>query len=132
MQANSWHHKWFQFPLSFWIRKVWKGRGKITKIWISREWRELRRWNKIIFHSFWRAIIWWKNKKLTWNSGHKFSVLSNFQIKYLVLFLLFSVIDDFEWFWMENFHKNIQLMWEFFKAPFLVLQFSYYILMILR
>ena len=26
------------------------------------------------------------------------------------LFLLFSVIDGFEWFWMESLHKNIQLM----------------------
>ena len=26
---------------------------------------------KNIFHSFWRPIIWWKNKKLIKNSGHK-------------------------------------------------------------
>ena len=30
---------------------------------------------------------------------------------------------------MESLHKNIQLMREFFKAPFLVLHFSYYTLM---
>ena len=30
---------------------------------------------------------------------------------------------------MESLHKNIQLMLEFFKAPFLVLHFSYYTLM---
>ena len=30
----------------------------------------------------------------------------------MALFLLFSVIDDFEWFWMESLHKSIQLMWE--------------------
>ena len=52
-----------------------------------------------------------------------------FQVRYLALFLLFSVIDDFEWFWMESLHKNIQLMLEFLKAPFLVLHFSYYTLM---
>ena len=34
------------------------------------------------------------------------------------------------WFWMESLHKNIQLMWEFLKGPFLVLHFSYYTLMI--
>ena len=34
---------------------------------------------------------------------------------YLVLFLLFSIIDGFEWFWMESLHKNIQLMLEFFS-----------------
>ena len=40
------------------------------------------------------------------------------------LFLLFSVIDGFKWFWMGSLHKNIQLMLEFLKAPFLVLHFS--------
>ena len=44
-----------------------------------------------------------------------------YQVRYSALFLLFSVIDDFEWFWMESLHKNIQLMLEFFKALFLVL-----------
>ena len=55
--------------------------------------------------------------------------LMEFQVRYSVLFLLFSVIDDFEWFWMESLHKNTHLMWEFLKAPFLVLHFSYYTLM---
>ena len=55
--------------------------------------------------------------------------LMEFQVRYLALFLLFSAIDDFEWFWMESLHKNIQLMQEFLKAPFLVLHFSYYTLM---
>ena len=40
------------------------------------------------------------------------------------IFLLFSVIGDFEWFWMESLHKNIQVMWEFLKAPFLSKQVS--------
>ena len=47
-----------------------------------------------------------------------------FQVGYLVLFLLFSVIDYFESFWMESLLKNIQLMLEFLKAPFLVLHLS--------
>ena len=51
--------------------------------------------------------------------------LMEFQVRYLALFLLFSVIDDFEWFWMESLHKN-----KFLKAPFLVLHFSCYTLMI--
>ena len=55
--------------------------------------------------------------------------LMEFQVRYLALFLLFLVIDDFEWFWMESLHKNIQLTWEFLKAPFFVLHFSCYILM---
>ena len=56
--------------------------------------------------------------------------LMEFEVRYLALFLLFSVINDFKWFWMEILHKNIQLMLEFLKAPFLVLHFSYYTLMI--
>ena len=32
-----------------------------------------------------------------------------FQARYLALFPLFSVIDGFEFFWMENLYKNIQL-----------------------
>ena len=55
--------------------------------------------------------------------------LMDFQVRYLALFLLFSVTDGFKWFWMESLHKNIQLMLEFLKAPFLVLHFSCYTLM---
>ena len=55
--------------------------------------------------------------------------LTEFQVIYLALFCLFSVIDGFGWFWMESFHKNIQLMLEFLKVPLLVLHFSYYTLM---
>ena len=49
-----------------------------------------------------------------------------FQVRYLTLSPLFSVIDGFKCFWMERLHKNIQLMLEFLKAPFLALHFSYY------
>ena len=63
-----------------------------------------------------------------WHAG-LFHELKEFQVRHLALFLLFSVIDDFEWFWMESLHKNIQLMREFLKAPFLVLHFSCYKLM---
>ena len=45
--------------------------------------------------------------------------LRDFQVKFLALFLLFTVIDGFEWFWMESLLKNFQLMLEFLKAPFL-------------
>ena len=37
------------------------------------------------------------------------------------LFVLLSVIGGFGRFWMGSLHKNIQLMLEFFKGPFLVL-----------
>ena len=52
-----------------------------------------------------------------------------FQVRYLALFLLFSVIGSFGSFWMRNVHKNIQLILELLKGPFLVLHFSYYTLM---
>ena len=60
------------------------------------------------------------------------SSLVEFQVRYSVLFLLFSVIVGFEWFKMESLHKNIQLMLEFLNAPFLVLNISYYRLMTLQ
>ena len=50
-----------------------------------------------------------------------------FQLRYFALFLLFSVIDGFELFWMAGLHKDIQLMLQFLKALSMVLQFSYYI-----
>ena len=50
-----------------------------------------------------------------------------FQVEYLALFLLFSVIDGFKWFWMESPHKNILLKLEFLKAPFLVLHYRHLI-----
>ena len=51
--------------------------------------------------------------------------LMEFQFRSLALFLLFSVIDSSEWFWMESLYKKIQLMLEYLKASFLVLHFSY-------
>ena len=56
--------------------------------------------------------------------------LMEFQVRYMVLFLLFSVIDCFKWFWVGSLPKNIQLMLQFLKIQFLVLHFSYYTLMI--
>ena len=56
--------------------------------------------------------------------------LMEFQVRYLAIFLLFLILDDFELFWMENLHKNIQLMLELLKALFLLLHFSYCTLMI--
>ena len=55
--------------------------------------------------------------------------LMEFQVRYLALFLLFSVIHNFEWFRMESLHNNAQLMLQFLKAPFLVLHFSCFTLM---
>ena len=58
--------------------------------------------------------------------------LMEFQVRHLTLFLLFSVTDCFEWFWMESLHKNIQLILEFLKAPFVVVHFSCCILVTVR
>ena len=57
--------------------------------------------------------------------------LGEFQVRYLALFLLFSVVDVCEWlwFWMESLHRSIQLLLEFLKGPLLVLHFSSCILM---
>ena len=56
--------------------------------------------------------------------------LMEFQLRYLALFRLFSLINAFKWLWMASLHKNIQLMLEFLEGPFLVLHFSYCTLMI--
>ena len=55
-----------------------------------------------------------KDFERVWHAGllPKLS-LTKFQVRYFPLFLLFSVIDDFEWFWMKHFHKNNQLMLSF-------------------
>ena len=55
--------------------------------------------------------------------------LTEFQVRYLGLYFLFSVIDDFQWFWMGSLHKNIQFMLKFPKGPFFVLHFSYHTVM---
>ena len=67
---------------------------------------------------------------MVWHDG-LFHKLKSYGIsgQYLALFLLFSVIDSFVWFWMGSLQKNIHLMLEFLKGPFLVLHFSYYTLM---
>ena len=46
--------------------------------------------------------------------------LMELHVRYLALFLLFSVIDGAGQFWMGNLHQNIQLILEFLKTPFLV------------
>ena len=55
--------------------------------------------------------------------------LMEFLVSYLALFLYFSVVGNFGWFWNGKRHKNIQLMLEFLKGPFLAPHISYYTLM---
>ena len=54
--------------------------------------------------------------------------LTEFLVKYLALFCIFSVIESCEWFLMGSLSKNIQLMLVFLKAPILVLHFCFYTL----
>ena len=57
-------------------------------------------------------------------------ILNSYQISGQIFgLILFSVIGSFRWLWMGNLHKNIQLMLEFLKGPFLIQYFSYYTLM---
>ena len=55
--------------------------------------------------------------------------LMEFQVRYLTLFLLCSVMYGFKWLWMGSLYKNIQLMVQLLKALFLFLHFSHYTLM---
>ena len=55
--------------------------------------------------------------------------LGEFPVRCFALFLLFSVVDGFEWFWMESLHRSFLLVLEFLKGPFLVVHFSCCILM---
>ena len=64
------------------------------------------------------------------DTSKAFDSPTEFQVTYLVLFLLFSVIGGFRSFSMGNLQKNIQLMLEFLKGPLFVLHFSYYTSMI--
>ena len=63
-----------------------------------------------------------------WHSGILYKPIMEFHVRHSALFHFFQVKDGFRCFWMGNLRKNIQLMLEF-KAPFLVLCFSYYILL---
>ena len=76
---------------------------------------ELWHWIYPRFLTGFGMLVFFKNVSLT-----------EFQVRYLVLFLIFSIIDKFEWLWLESLRRNIQLMLEFIEAPFLVLHFSYY------
>ena len=55
-------------------------------------------------------VFWWNSRSDIWP------------------YFIFSVIYNFKWLWTGSLHKNTQLMLEFLKAPFLVINFSYYTL----
>ena len=58
-------------PLSFYIWKVWRWREKIQNFEYLENEKSFFAEIKNTFHSFGRAIIWWKNKNLKKNNGHK-------------------------------------------------------------
>ena len=67
-----------------------------------------------------------------WHAGLLYKLKSyGISVQMFGLFVLFTVIEGMEWFLSEKIHKNIQLIPEFLCAPFLILHFSYYTLMIL-
>ena len=71
-----------------------------------------------------------KTFERVWLAGpfNKFKFYVEYQVKQSVSFYLFLIIDVFKLFWIESQRKNIQLL-EFFRASFLLLQFSDYMLM---
>ena len=54
------------------------------------------------------------------------SCVMGFPIRYSALSYLFPVIVSFQWLQNGSLYKNIELMLEFLKAPFLVLHFLYF------
>ena len=87
--------------------------------------RIARAFNRLELHELYHLI----NPRLSTGFDMLVFLTMKFQFRYLILFHLFSVIDSFKWFWVENIHNNIQLMLKFLKTSFLLLNFSYYILM---
>ena len=61
-----------------------------------------------------------------------FTKLESYGVSGQVLDLtcLLCIIDVFRWLWMGDLYKNIHLILEFLKVPFLVLQFFSYKLVI--
>ena len=108
MQANSWHHKLFHLDLFFWIWKVWKGRGKTTKIWISREGTKLFKWNISVLKpkfSLSLPLSLPRNAKaLQRILFKKFSV-------FMINFNLYSFSDGIGMFLFEYVILNISMMW---------------------
>ena len=68
---------------------------------------------------------------MVWHTGLLQKLISyEISVGYLSLFYLSSVEIGFDWTWMEILPKNIQLMLQFLKAPFMCLPNSCYTLMI--
>ena len=71
MQANSWHLNYSTSICPFVSGKCGKEVKKIQKIEYLENDKSFLDEIKNTFHSFWRANVWWKNKNLIKNSGHK-------------------------------------------------------------
>ena len=80
--------------------------------------RLLKLYSSSYIQCFWQGFTCW--------SSSQTYVLVKFQVRYVALFLLFSVMAALD---VSGLHKNIQLLLEFFQGRFLVLHFSCYTLM---
>ena len=91
-------------------------------IWVLIGMGLLELWHLIFtaFGRIWYAGLLHKLKSYG-ISSHVFQVM---------IFCLFSEIDDFRCFWIGSIHKRIQSMLAFHMVTFLALHFSYYTLMI--
>ena len=73
-----------------------------------------------VLAGFWQGLT-------CWSSCTNLSLIK-YQVRYLPLFHLFSVMDNCKWLLMGSLHKNTHLMLELLKSLFLVPHFSYYTL----
>ena len=71
MQANLWHLNYSTSICPSESGKYGKEGKKLQKFEYLENEKSFLDEIKNIFHSFWRPIIWWKNKNLIKNSGHK-------------------------------------------------------------
>ena len=71
MQANSWIINYSTSICPLESGKCEKEEEKLQKFEYLENETSFLDEIKNIFHSFWRANIWWKNKYLMKNSGHK-------------------------------------------------------------
>ena len=141
-------HRWSLYIIMLWEKSTAKNYRPVSLLFVISKIFEIRVNNRILDHlqkcglfsdfqdgfrssrstaGFLTVVsdrIAWAFKPFDriWHAGvlHKRKSFKRmeFQVRYLALFLLVSVIDGFEWFWMK-----------YLKAPFLVLHFSYYTLM---
>lgn len=93
-----------------------------------------KEWNKCIGSTNLYCAIIYNNLYLICDFWQDLVCCSDLSLRRKVspLFLDFSVMDSFLWFWMCGLNKSVLTIFEFLKASFLVWLFSNYTLMIFR